>query len=158
MRFIISLFFRNQSEKVSLLIKALIKEFPLGWTSFIFTFTIIWTINLSLFELYLNYMTVMHFIYFILFYLNLWLNICFLNNFANTRRYPWIPANMKKIGGYPHNGYPRDMSTGTGHIFIQRVEYGRTTTRTLPAPLTSLVTSHLIENKSYKWNITNNIL
>jgi len=34
LRFIIWLFFRNQSEKVSLLIKTLIKEFSLGWTSF----------------------------------------------------------------------------------------------------------------------------
>jgi len=46
---------------------------------------------------------------------------------------------MKKIGGYPHNGYPTDMGTGTGRIFIQRVGYGGTTTRTLPAPLTSLM-------------------
>jgi len=34
--------------------------------------------------------------YFILFYLNLWLNIYFLNNFVNTRGYPWISAGMKK--------------------------------------------------------------
>jgi len=34
LRFIILLFFRNQSEKVNLLIKTLIKEFPLCWTSF----------------------------------------------------------------------------------------------------------------------------
>jgi len=38
----------------------------------------------------------------------------FFNNFVNTRGYPWIPADMKKIGGYPHNGYPTDMGTGTG--------------------------------------------
>ena len=43
---------------------------------------------------------------------------------------------MKKIHGYPHNGYPTDM--GTGRIFMERVGYGRATTRTLPAPLTSL--------------------
>jgi len=50
---------------------------------FIFIFIIIWTcMNLSLVELYLKFMTV---IYFVLFYLNLWLNICFLNNFVNTR-------------------------------------------------------------------------
>jgi len=91
--------------------------------------------NLSLFELYLKFMTVM---YFILFYLNLWLNIYFLNNFVNTREYSWIPADMKKIGGYPYNGYPTDMGTGTGQIFIQQVGYKGTTTRTLPAPLTSL--------------------
>jgi len=42
--------------------------------------------NLSLFELYLKFMTVM---YFILFYLNFWLNIYFLN--------PWVPVDMKKI-------------------------------------------------------------
>jgi len=58
--FIIWLFFRNQSEKVNLLIKTLI----------IFIFIIIWTcMDLSLFELDLKFMIVM---YFILFYLNLW--------------------------------------------------------------------------------------
>jgi len=46
--------------------------------------------------------------------------------------------DMKKIDGYPHNGYPTDMGMGTGQIFIQRVGYGGATTRTLPAPLTSL--------------------
>ena len=98
---------------------------------FIFTCTIIWTcINLSLFKLHLKFMIVM---YFILFYLNLWLNICFLNNFANTRGYPWIPVNMKKIGGYPHNGYPTNIGMGTGQIFIQRVGYEGTSTHTLPA-------------------------
>jgi len=93
--------------------------------------------NLSLFELYVKFITVM---YFILFYLNLWLIIYFLNNFVNTRGYLWIPANMKEIGRYPHNGYPMDMGTGTGRIFIQQVGYGGATTRTrtLPAPLTSL--------------------
>jgi len=45
----------------------------------------------------------------------------------------------KKIDGYPHNGYPTDMDMGTWQIFIQRVGYGGATTRTLPAPLTSLV-------------------
>jgi len=44
----------------------------------------------------------------------------------------------EKIDGYPHNGYLTDMGTGTGQIFIQRVGYGGATTRTLPAPLTSL--------------------
>jgi len=77
--------------------------------------------DLSLFELYLKFMTVM---YFILFYLNLLLNIDFLNNFVNTRGYPWIPADMKKIDGYPHNGYPTNMNTSTERIFIQRVGYG----------------------------------
>jgi len=46
---------------------------------------------------------------------------------------------MKKIGGYPHNEYPTDMDMGMEQIFIQRVGYGVATTRTLPAPLTSLV-------------------
>jgi len=45
---------------------------------------------------------------------------------------------MKKIDRYPHNEYPTDMDMGTGQIFIQRVGYGGATTRTLPAPLTSL--------------------
>jgi len=62
----------------------------------------------------------------------------FLNNFVNTHGYPWIPADMKKINGYPHNRYPTNMGTGTGRIFIQRVGYGGATTRTLPASLTSL--------------------
>jgi len=123
---------------VGLLIKTLIKEFSLDWTSFYIYFSIIWTcINLSLFELYLKLMTVM---YFILFYLNLWLNIYLLNNFVNIRGYPWIPADMKKIDGYPQNGYPTDMGTDTRQIFIQ-VGYGGATTRTLPAPLTSLITN-----------------
>jgi len=30
---------------------------------------------------------------------------------------------MKKIDGYPHNGYPTDMGTGMGQIFIQQVGY-----------------------------------
>jgi len=63
----------------------------------------------------------------------------FLNNFINIRGYLWIPADMKKIGGYLHNGYPTDMGTDTGRIFIKRVGYGGATTRTLPAPLTSLL-------------------
>ena len=37
----------------------------------------------------------------------------FFNNFVNTREYLWISADMKKIGDYPHNGYPTNMSTGT---------------------------------------------
>jgi len=47
-------------------------------------------------------------------------------------------VDLKKIDGYPHDGYPTDMGTGTGRIFIQRVGYGGATIRTLPAPLTSL--------------------
>jgi len=98
------LFFRNQSKRVSLLIKALIKEFPLYWTSFyiyfynyldLYELEFIWT----LFKIYDTDV----------FYFNLWLNIYFLNNFVNTRGYQWIPADMKKIGGYPTN-----MGTGTG--------------------------------------------
>jgi len=81
--------------------------------------------------------------YFILFYLNLWLNIYFLINFANTRGYPWIPVDIKNIGGYQHNGYPTDIGTGTRHIFIQRVGYGGATTRTLPASLTFLIINTL---------------
>jgi len=46
---------------------------------------------------------------------------------------------MKKLDGYPHNGYLTDMDTSTERIFIQRVGYGGATTRTLPIPLTSLV-------------------
>ena len=61
------------------------------------------------------------------------------SDFVNTRRYPWIPVDLKKIGEYPYNGYPMDMGTGTGHIFIQQVGYGGATSRTLPAPLTSLL-------------------
>ena len=75
----------------------------------------------------------------ILFYLNLWLNIYFLNNFVNTYKYPWIFADMKKIDGYLHNGYPTDMDTGTKRIFIQRVGCGGATTRTLLVRLTSLL-------------------
>jgi len=103
---------------------------------FICTFIIIWTcMNLSLFELYLKFMTVMYF-----FFLNLWLNIYFLNNFVNTHEYSWILADIKKIDEYLHNGYPTDMEMSTRQIFIQRVGYGGTTTRPLPIPLTSLPT------------------
>jgi len=65
-------------------------------------------------------------------------HLFFLNIFVNTRGYPWIPADMKKIDGYLHNGYPKNMDTGTRRIFIQRVGYGGVTIHTLPAPLTSL--------------------
>jgi len=90
--------------------------------------------NLSLFELYLKFMIVM---YFILFYLNLWFNIYFLN----THGYPWIPVDMKTIGGYPHNRYPIDIDTGTGQIFIHRIWCEEATIRTLSVLLTSLNTS-----------------
>jgi len=139
LRFIICLFVRNQLKKVSLLIKALIKKFLLCWTSFyiyfynylgLYKLEFIWT----LFKIYNSD----------IFYLNLWLNICFLNNFANIHGYPWISTDMKKIGGYPHNGYLTDMDIGTGRIFIQRVGYEGATTRTLPAPLTSLLRSFLL--------------
>jgi len=132
--FLFCLFFRNQLEKVDFLIKTLIKEFSLCWTSFyiyfynyldLYELEFIWT----LFKIYDSDV----------FYLNLWLNICFLNNFVNIREYPWIPVDMKKKGGYPHNEYLTDMGTSTGRIFIQRIRYGEATTRTLPAPLTSLV-------------------
>jgi len=48
---------------------------------------------------------------------------------------------MKKIGKYPLDGYPTNIGMGTGRIFIRQVGYGGTTTRTLPAPLTSLVST-----------------
>jgi len=46
---------------------------------------------------------------------------------------------MKKIGGYPHNGYPIDIGTSTEQIFIQQVGYKRTATRILPASFTSIL-------------------
>ena len=46
---------------------------------------------------------------------------------------------MKTIDGYPHNGYPMDMGTGTVRDEYLFSKYGGATTRTLPAPLTSLV-------------------
>jgi len=75
--------------------------------------------------------------YFILF--EFMIKYIFLNNFINTRRYPWIFVNMKKIDRYPHNRYPMDMSMGTRRIFIQQVGYKGATTRTLPTSLTFLV-------------------
>jgi len=78
---------------------------------FIFIFITIWTcMNLNLFELYLKFMIVMYFI--ILF--EFMIKYFFLNNFVNTHRYLWILTDMKKIYGYPHNGYPTDMGMGTG--------------------------------------------
>jgi len=71
LRFIICLlclFFRNQPKKVGLS-KHKLKNFHCVECHFIFTFKIIWICtNLSLFEFYLKFMTLM---YFILFYLNL---------------------------------------------------------------------------------------
>jgi len=43
---------------------------------------------------------------------------------VNTRGYPWISVDIKKLCGYPHNGYLTNIDTGTRHIFIQRVGYG----------------------------------
>jgi len=57
---------------------------------------------------------------------------------------------MKKIGGYPHNGYPTDMSTCTGQIFIQRVGYEGATIRTIPAPLKSLLVTCVNIDKKIK--------
>jgi len=62
---------------------------------------------------------------------------------------------MKKIDGYPHNGYPTDMGTGTGQIFIQWVGYVGATTRTLPAPLTSLGVNNL--NVSLEQHLIHNV-
>jgi len=119
LRFIICLFclfFRNQLEKVNFLIKTLIKEFSLCWTPFyiyfynyldLYELEFIWT----LFKIYDNDV-----FYFILF--EFMIKYLFFNNFVNTRGYPWIPADMKKIGGYPHNKYPTDIDMGTKRIFI----------------------------------------
>jgi len=46
--------------------------------------------NLSLFKLFKSYDSD------ILFYLNILLNTCFLNNFVNTREYPWILMEYEK--------------------------------------------------------------
>jgi len=71
---------------VGLLIKALIKEFLLCWTSFyIYFYNYLDLYELEFIWTLFKIMTVM---YFILFYLNLWLNICLLNNFVNTCGYP----------------------------------------------------------------------
>jgi len=58
--------------------------------------------------------------------------------FVNTRGYPCISVDNKKLCGYLHNRYPTNMGTGTGWIFIQRVGYEGATTCTILAPLTSL--------------------
>jgi len=63
--------------------------------------------------------------------------------FVNTCGYPWISVDIKKLCGYPHNGYPTDMNMGIRQIFIQWVGYEGATTCTLPAPLTSLDSSEL---------------
>jgi len=64
----------------------------------------------------------------------------------------------EKMDGYRYNGYPTDMGTGTGQIFIQRVGYKGAITRTLPAPLTSL--GRLLEILIYQriLNITDEII
>jgi len=50
-------------------------------------------------------------------------------------------CGYEKIDGYPHNGYPKDMGTGTRKIFIQQVRYGGATTRTIPTniPIWNLI-------------------
>jgi len=55
--------------------------------------------------------------------------------FVNTCGYPWISVDTKKLYGYPYNGYPMDIDTGTGQIFIQQVGYGGAITHTLFASL-----------------------
>ena len=49
--------------------------------------------------------------------------------------------NIKKICEYPHNGYSHTDMGRVRDKYIQRVGYEGATTRTLPAPLTSLCTS-----------------
>jgi len=73
----------------------------------------------------------------IVFYLNLKLK--YIVKYIFLFVYPQVPVDIKKLCGYPHNGYLTDMGTGTGQIFIQWVGYEGATTYTLPAPLTSLV-------------------
>jgi len=129
------------------LIKTPIKEFSLCWTSFyiylydyldFYGLEFVWT----LFEIYDSDV-----FYFILF--EVMIKYLFLNNFVNTHRYPWISVDMKKIDGYPHNG-PTDIDTSTRRIFIQQVECGGVTIRTLPAPLTSLIL------RTRQWHHNNN--
>jgi len=66
LNFIICLFFRNQSEKVSLLIKALITELSLCWRSlYIYFYNYLDLYELEfIWILYLKFMTVMYFILF----------------------------------------------------------------------------------------------
>jgi len=58
----------------------------------------------------------------IVFYMNLQLKYVakylFLPFFVNTRGYPWISRDIKKLCRYLHNGYLTDMSMGTRQIFI----------------------------------------
>jgi len=73
----------------------------------------------------------------ILFYFNLRLKYIVKIYFyfvVNTREYPWISVDIKKLCGYPHNGYLTNMGTIMGQI-----GYVGATTRTLPVPWTSLL-------------------
>ena len=58
--------------------------------------------------------------------------------FGNTCGYPWISMDIKKLCGYPTN-----MDTNTGQIFIQQIGYRTTTIRTLPTPLTYLIVTYI---------------
>jgi len=40
--------------------------------------------------------------------------------------------DIKKLCEYLHNGYPMDMDTSTGRIYIQRIGYEGATTYILP--------------------------
>jgi len=55
----------------------------------------------------------------IVFYLNLQLKYVVKYLFLFFCKYPWVPVDIKKLCGYPHNGYLTDMDTGTRQIFIQ---------------------------------------
>jgi len=75
----------------------------------------------------------------IVFYLNLRLKYVVKYFIIFFCKYSQVPVDIKKWWGYPHNGYPTDMSMDTGQIFIQRVAYGEVTTCTLSVLLTSLL-------------------
>jgi len=136
-------------EKVDFFIKTLIKEFSLCWTLFyiyfyhyldLYELEFIWT----LFKIY--DIDVFNFILF-----EFMIKYLFFNNFVNICGYPWIPADMKKIDGYSHNGCPHNGYGYEYETYIYLVDRVReTTTRTLSAPLTSLNTLYLMNTLHLK--------
>jgi len=73
----------------------------------------------------------------IVFYLNLRLKNVDKYLFLFFCKYLRVLVDIKKLCGYSHNGYPTDMGTSTGRIFIQRVGYGGATTPTRPVEIPS---------------------
>jgi len=85
---------------------------------------------------YLNFVYNLWMLY-IVFYLNLRLKYVVKYLFLFFYKYLRVPVDIKKLCRYSHNGYPTDINTGIGQIFILQIWYMRTTIHILSSLLTS---------------------